>query len=249
VSSITHPSTGRHAARGFPCPPSRVSSGRSTTRASHAGTSGATSNGRAPRSCCPWPFNLAAGEVFSVAVPPASVPRFFAFASVYHFVESLPCCMPRKPASIGEGTFQISTKGFILSIVLTKEGGFARKRGELRRDYFVRLPPITAFRAALGVDGVQIILFCSSRCNCTRSFLAFRVYHFLVFSTKLLFQRIHGGSFDRKSLFVTFHEGPKAINIPLIRSYRRAIVPCKDFVGEIGFQGFILFLTEHIGGQ
>jgi hypothetical protein len=44
------------------------------------------------------PFNLAAGEVFSVAVPPASVPRFFAFASVYHFVESLPCCMPRKPA-------------------------------------------------------------------------------------------------------------------------------------------------------
>jgi hypothetical protein len=44
------------------------------------------------------PFNLAAGEVFSVAVPPASVPRFSAFVSVYHFVESLPCCMPRKPA-------------------------------------------------------------------------------------------------------------------------------------------------------
>jgi hypothetical protein len=182
--------------------------------------------------------------------PPPVFPTLRPFCSpVYHFVESLACGMPRKPASIGEGTFQISTKGFILSIVLTKEGGFARKRGELRRDYFVRLPPITAFRAALGVDGVQIILFCSSRCNCTRSFLAFRVYHFLVFSTKLLFQRIHGGSFDRKSLFVTFHEGPKAINIPLIRSYRRAIVPCKDFVGEIGFQGFILFLTEHIGGQ
>jgi len=31
-------------------------------------------------------------------VYPASVPRFSAFASVYHFVESLPCPMPRKPA-------------------------------------------------------------------------------------------------------------------------------------------------------
>jgi hypothetical protein len=51
----------------------------------------------------------------------------------------------------------------------------------------------------------------------------------------VLFQRIRGGSFDRKSFFVTFHEGRKAMNIPLIGSYRRAIVPCKDFVGEIGF--------------
>jgi hypothetical protein len=36
---------------------------------------------------------------------------------------------------------------------------------------------------------------------------------------------MHGGSFDSNSLFVAFHEGPKAINIPLIRSYRRAIMP------------------------
>jgi hypothetical protein len=64
----------------------------------------------------------------------------------------------------------------------------------------------------------------------------------LVFlSTRLLFQRMHGGSFDSNSLFVTFHEGRKAINISLIRSYRRAIGSGKDFVGEIGFQGFILF--------
>jgi hypothetical protein len=41
------------------------------------------------------PFNLAAGEVFSVPVSPASVARF---APVYHFVESLPCPMRRKPA-------------------------------------------------------------------------------------------------------------------------------------------------------
>jgi hypothetical protein len=40
------------------------------------------------------PFNLAAGEVFSVAVSPASVSRF---ASVYHFVESLPVRCPENP--------------------------------------------------------------------------------------------------------------------------------------------------------
>jgi hypothetical protein len=53
------------------------------------------------------PFNLAAGEVFPVAIPPASVPRlifpwrpstrFFPFWRVDHFVESLACGKPRKP--------------------------------------------------------------------------------------------------------------------------------------------------------
>ena len=49
--------------------------------------------------------------------------------------------MPREAASIGEETFQISTKGIISSSVAAEEGVFARKRGELQRDYFVRLPP------------------------------------------------------------------------------------------------------------
>src|SRR6476620_5437702 len=66
---------------------------------------------------------------------------------------------------------------------------------------------------------------------------------------KTLFQRIRGGSLDRKSLFVTFHEGLKAMNIPLIRSYRLAIVFCKDFAGKIGFQRLFLYLMEHIGGK
>jgi hypothetical protein len=44
--------------------------------------------------------------------------RDFSLFGVFdHFVESLACGMPRKPASIGEGTFQISTKGIILSRV------------------------------------------------------------------------------------------------------------------------------------
>src|ERR1700736_4920014 len=34
-----------------------------------------------------------------------------------------------------------STKGIILSSVLAEDGVFARKRGELHRDYCVRLPP------------------------------------------------------------------------------------------------------------
>jgi hypothetical protein len=67
---------------------------------------------------------------------PASVPRrifpwrpstrFFHFWRVDHFVESLACGMPRKAASIGEGTFQISTKGIILSSVSAEEAVLLR---------------------------------------------------------------------------------------------------------------------------
>ena len=32
-------------------------------------------------------------------------------------------------------------------------------------------------------------------------------------------------------------------------NWPRAIFPCKDRVGEIGFQGFICRLTEHIGSK
>ena len=42
---------------------------------------------------------------------------FSLFGVFDHFVESLACGMPRKAASIGEETFQISTKGIILSSV------------------------------------------------------------------------------------------------------------------------------------
>ena len=56
--------------------------------------------------------------------------------------------MPRKPAPKEEGTFkylQKDTKGIILSNVVDADrrflSVFARKRGELHRDYFVRLPP------------------------------------------------------------------------------------------------------------
>ncbi len=53
---------------------------------------------------------------------PVGVPRF---SSVYHFVESLACGMPRKPASIGEGTLCISTKWIILSNVLKGQAIFS----------------------------------------------------------------------------------------------------------------------------
>ena len=65
---------------------------------------------------------------------------FFPFWRVDHFVESLACGKPRKPAPIGEGAFCVSTKGIISSSVSAEEAVFARKRGELRRDSSARLP-------------------------------------------------------------------------------------------------------------
>jgi hypothetical protein len=47
---IGRASIGRRARRGFRCPPGRASSGKLRRRASHAGTSEATGNGRGPRS-------------------------------------------------------------------------------------------------------------------------------------------------------------------------------------------------------
>ena len=53
---------------------------------------------------------------YSPPVSPAELSRggrrrdFSLFGVFDHFVESLACGMPRKPASIGEGTFQIPTK-------------------------------------------------------------------------------------------------------------------------------------------
>ena len=44
------------------------------------------------------PFNLAAGEVFSVAVGAGRPPVFPAFSPVHHFVESVPGWMASKPA-------------------------------------------------------------------------------------------------------------------------------------------------------
>ena len=58
------------------------------------------------------PFNLAAGDVLPVAVIPTGVS---ASASVHYFVESLPGRMPLKPVPTGEGLFQVSATGFILS--------------------------------------------------------------------------------------------------------------------------------------
>src|ERR1700693_1404896 len=105
--------------------------------------------------------------------------------------------------------------------------------------HFINETSATKWTRSLGQPlekpGENPLLFCSSRCTCTRSFLAFRAYHFLVLLAQSLLQRIHGGSFDRKSLFVTFHEGREAMNVPLIGSYCLAIVRCKDFRGEIGF--------------
>ncbi len=60
----------------------------------------------------------------------ANTPRrrdFSLFGVFDRFVESLACGMPRKPASIGEGTFQIATKGIILSRVVTKEAVFCQE--------------------------------------------------------------------------------------------------------------------------
>jgi len=51
------------------------------------------------RSCCPWSIQSTVQTSQLVrcfrSLPPANVPRF---ASVHHFVESLSCGMPRKPA-------------------------------------------------------------------------------------------------------------------------------------------------------
>ena len=52
------------------------------------------------------PFNLPAGEVVAAAV----MARCRGFASVYHFVESLPCPKPRKAAPNGARPFRVSTK-------------------------------------------------------------------------------------------------------------------------------------------
>ena len=41
----------------------------------------------------------------------------------------------------------------------------------------------------------------------------------------------------------------KLATSPPIGGYRRAIFPGKDLVGEVGFQGFILCLMDHIGGK
>src|SRR6266545_7975267 len=68
-------------------------------------------------------------------------------------------------------------------------------------------------------------------------------------SNMFLPEPIHGGSFNDEPLFVAFHERHKAIDIPLIGSYRRTIFACKELVGKISFEGFIHCLMEHIGGK
>src|ERR1700693_3299944 len=118
----------------------------------------------------------------------------------------------------------------------------------LLRTYFLAIPK--EFEEAGVIDGANRcagLLQCASPARRHGGWISQRLKGPMSIQTKS--ERIRGGSFDRKSLFVTFHEGRKAMNIPLIGSYRRAIVPCKDFVGEIGFQGCFLFLAEHIGGK
>ena len=67
------------------------------------------------------------------------------------------------------------------------------------------------------MDGAQTILFWQLHVQLHEFFLSFSRISLPGFlSTKLLFQRIHGGSFDSKSFFGTFHEGGKARDIPLI---------------------------------
>jgi hypothetical protein len=64
-----------------------------------------------------------------------------------------------------------------------------------------------------------------------------------------LFQRIHCGPFDRNSFFVPFHERSKASDVFRIGCDRFAFITGKNFVGEISFQGLILFLAGKIRGQ
>src|SRR5512133_1071133 len=89
------------------------------------------------------------------------------------------------------------------------------------------LPPVHITKLFLGSS------WCRSA-NSSRSFLSILLPRFIVGIP--LPQSIHGSSFDDQSLFVTFHEHCKAIDIGWIGSYRRAIFPCKDLVREMGFQ-------------
>jgi hypothetical protein len=82
------------------------------------------------------PFNLAAGEVFSVAVPPPVFPVFrpFIILSRVYPVRCPETRMNRR----GDFSGIYKKDHFIESG--DGRGGFAGKRGELHRDYFVRLP-------------------------------------------------------------------------------------------------------------
>ncbi len=75
-------------------------------------------------------FNLAAGDVLSAAVVAM---RVSASASVHYFVESLPCRMPLKPVPTGEGPFQVSATGFILSREKRSRKRFGRDWGTSQR--------------------------------------------------------------------------------------------------------------------
>ncbi len=94
------------------------------------------------------PCNLAPGEVLPVGVLLA---RVSVFAPVHRFVESLACPVPLKLVPDGQGSFALSTKGFILSRV--KPDG--ARAGDLRLRF--------ATREALS------LLACGRVCNLTHS--------------------------------------------------------------------------------